>query len=488
MRANMNLLNWIIRALFAYFAVFGIAAATEERPNLLLIIVDDLGIQFGAYGDSTVPTPNLDRLATEGVLFNRGYVTAASCAPSRASMFTGLFPSQHGLYGLSQQDWSMRFQHRIRDGIPILPNALKDLGYRTAIFGKRHYAPTEAFAWDVQEENPRHLIERDVRLMAERVDDFIGRNAQEPFFVVASYVDPHRFGRVFTPFQRLGLPENPLETGDVEPLAKIGFDSEKIREDAAGYFNMVKRLDYGLGLLYEKLEARGVMDNTLILFVSDNGPDFNRMKKSVYEEGVRVPFMVRWPGHADAGLVRDEFVSTVDIFATFVSAATGQERPHGAGRPLQPLLRDREVVWRDSMLSQFIVHAPSQFYPSYAISTPTYQLIHNLDYERVNPVPLVHDFPEVRASLSPENRNHPFTAAYQRYASPPEFELYDLVEDPYFLVNLAYDSEYAEVVQRLQERLLQWRIQIADPLLDEEYRLMLRERYAGETRYIQARY
>jgi N-sulfoglucosamine sulfohydrolase len=461
-------------------------AVAQTPPNLLLIITDDLGTQLGCYGDTTVPTPNIDRLAREGVLFNRGYVAAATCAPSRGSIFTGLYPHQHGMYGLSQQDWSTRFEHRIKEGTPLLPNTLKALGYRTALYGKKHYQPESAFNWDEAVENTRHLRERDVELMADSVERFIKAAPDSPFFVVASYVDPHRFGNVFTPFQKNGLPENPLQTGDVPPLSHIGADTEGTRTDAAGYFNMVMRLDHGIGLLFDKLERLGKMDNTLIVFVSDNGPDFIRLKKSVYEAGVRIPFLVRWPGHAKAGLIRNEFVSTVDLFSTFVSAATGELRPHGAGTPLQPLLQPGTVPWRDSMLTEFIAHAPSQYYPQYALSTECYQLIHNLDFHRRNPITVETKFPEWRAAQSPEQMDRRFREAYLRYDSPPEFELYNIREDPDFLNNLADNPAHTQRLENMKARLLEWRVITHDPLLDDDYRAMLTGRYRGETPYVPA--
>jgi N-sulfoglucosamine sulfohydrolase len=455
-----------------------------EKPNLLLIIADDLGRQLNSYGDETVPTPNFDRLAREGVQFNRGYVTAASCSPSRGSIMTGLYPHQHGMIGLSHQDWSTRFGHRIHDGTPLLPNVLKDMGYRTASFGKTHFEPKAAFAWDKLVENHDHLVERDVVLMAEEAGNFARESGDQPFFIVASYVDPHRYGDVFTPFQRKGLPENPIAAGELAPFPYLGLDSRGMREDVAGYYNMVKRLDYGLGLLLDRLDSEGVLDNTLVLFVSDNGPDFIRMKKSVYEEGVRVPFFVRWPGKAEAGLVREDLVSTIDIFPTFVSAARGTLEAHGAGHPLQPLLQSGDVPWRDSIMTEFIVHAPSQYFPSYALSTERYQLIHNLDSGRRNPITIETRFPEWRAALSSANADHPFTAAYRRYDAPPEFELYDLEKDPFFLHNLAGDAAMAEVLEDLKKRLHQWRVETEDPLLDPAYRKKLTERYRETTPFI----
>ncbi|MBC2593892.1 sulfatase [Ruficoccus amylovorans] len=456
-------------------------AAPEERPNLLLIIADDLGLQLGCYGDHTVPTPNIDRIAREGVMFTRGYVTAASCSPSRGTIFTGLYPHQHGMFGLSHRDWSTRFEHRIHDGIPLLPNTLKDLGYRTAIFGKQHYAPAEAFDWDMAQENPRHLVQRDVALMAESVGQFIGQPDGSPFFVVASYVDPHRFGNVFTPYQRLGLPTDPLASGDVSPLPNIGLDSARIREDSAGYFNMVKRLDHGIGLLLDTLEENNALDNTLILFVSDNGPDFIRLKKSAYEDGVRTPYLIRWPGHAMPGLIRDEYVSTVDIFSTLVSAATGELKPHGAGQPLQPLLTPSQIIWRDSMMTEFIVHAPSQYYPSYSLSITGYQLIHNLDAGRRNPVTMETRFPEWQAAQTPENADNPFALAYQHYDSPPTYELYNTEEDPYLLNDLAADPNYADLLAWMKGRLLQWREETRDPFLDPIFHARMQDRYRDAT-------
>jgi len=153
----------IFRALV--FLVLGLhallarVATGDQPPNIVFIIADDFGPQMGAFGDPNELTPNLDRLAASGALFTNAHVTAASCSPSRGSMFTGLYPHQHGMFGLSQQGWSEMYPD-----VPMLPNALKELGYRTAIIGKTHFQPFQRFDWDYVSHDPQKLYrDRDVR-------------------------------------------------------------------------------------------------------------------------------------------------------------------------------------------------------------------------------------------------------------------------------------------------------------------------------------
>ena len=172
-----------------WFIAGGNTSGDADGPNIILIIADDLGPQLGTYGDAVARTPNIDRLARQGPQFNAGYVTTASCSPSRGSILTGLYPHQHGMMGLSQFG-----TQRMHDGVPKLPNALKNLGYRTAIIGKRHYEPSDQFHWEREEQDGKTVMfDRDVLRMNQRAMDFIDKDVQgEPFFLVMSYVDPHR--------------------------------------------------------------------------------------------------------------------------------------------------------------------------------------------------------------------------------------------------------------------------------------------------------
>lgn len=452
------------------------AVAAAGKPNILLVIADDLGPQLGCYGDATARTPHIDRLAAEGVRFDNAYVTAASCSPSRGSIFTGLYPHQHGMMGLSHFG-----TERMHDDVPKLPNELRRRGYATALVGKTHFEPLKLFEFDFYNEDlGKAANDRDVLWMNRKAMEFLdGLDGKHPFFLVMSYIDPHRghsdagptyrTGNLKFPRVKLGLPPDPTPPGAVEPMPFLGLDSADIREEQADYYGAVDRLDIGVGDLRAKLEERGLWQNTLVLFVGDHGPDVTRGKMGVYESATRVPYLVAGPG-AQPGLVREEFVSTIDIFPTLLSAA-GAEMPvvdvRQAGRPLQPLLKPGTGAWRTQIFIEYITHIPWYFYPRYAVREGNHKLVFNLfGGERPNPLdPDKYCF-AMGESRQPQYRERPIRRVYDRVANPPAVELYDLANDPFEFTNLADEPELRGVRERLLQAVAGWRAQTGDPLLD----------------------
>ena len=444
-----------------------------DRPNIVLIIADDLGPQLGIYGDPNARTPNIDRIAEEGTRFNAGYVTAASCSPSRGSIFTGLYPHQHGMMGLSHFG-----TQRMHDNVPKLPNALRDLGYRTAIIGKTHYEPRDHFAWDMEEANSQKvLFDRDVLWMNQRAMAFVD-DSSRPFFLVVSYADPHRVGvsdggrygprrNLKFPRTRLGLPQQNTPPSEITPFPFLGLDSRQIREELADYYGAVDRLDIGVGDLRKQLVSRGLWKDALVIFIGDHGPDVTRGKMAVYESAVRIPFLLKAPG-AETGVVREELVSTVDIFPTLLDAAKSGEVPPGEGRSLLPLtVANASPDWRRYLFTEYITHGPTQFFPRYAVRDERYKLIFNAhDQELKNPLNPAHYCNAWWESRKPKYRHSPIKAVYNRVEKPPRVELYDLQEDPYEWHNLAGSADLAEVKGRLSLAVHMWRQSTGDPLLD----------------------
>ncbi|MDJ0702486.1 MAG: sulfatase [Leptolyngbyaceae cyanobacterium MO_188.B28] len=429
-------------------------ARPRKRPNLLLITADDMGVTAGCYGDTTVATPRLDALAKSGVQFMRGYVTQASCSSSRSSMFTGLYPHQNGQLGLANRGYTM---HR---GVPTLPMLLKQNGYRTGVFGKVHVHPESDLPFDWNVHRPQGLDTRDVRACAAYAEQFLQESGDTPWFLLASFSDPHK---PFPP-QVEGLPEKPIGPEDISPFAVHGeIDTPAVRQEVAGYYNAVQRVDWGVGLLLDLLERTQTLKDTLIVFVGDHGPPFSRGKTTCYEFGVHVPFLVAGRGVKPA--VRSEFVSTVDIMPTLLRAARIDFDPPTGSRELQPILLGGRPTWRESICTEFTTHGPG-FAPQRAIRDDRYKLIHNLLPGRRKPGIGV-DRCKIKDALSdPKWADTRAKRAFAVIEDPPEFELYDLTQDPIEYDNLAGRPEGAEVEQRLKAELLAWRRTTQDPLLD----------------------
>ena len=261
----------------------------EGKPNILLIVSEDNGPDLGCYGNPYVSTPNLDRLAEGGVLFENAFVTYSVCSPSRSTIFTGLYPHQNGQIGLATHKYRM---HQSYKSIPVY---LKEAGYRTGCLGKIHVNPESAISFDFHPIKSSNFSKRNLPSYAMHADTFIN-TSDEPFFLMVNFPDAHY------PVQKQveGLPVHPLEPEDVESIPFIGADSRRLREFTANYYNCMNRLDAAVGMLLEKLETSGKAENTIILYLGDHGAQFSRGKCSNYEAALRVPFIIKWPGEASS--------------------------------------------------------------------------------------------------------------------------------------------------------------------------------------------
>ena len=434
-----------------------------SRPNVLLIVSEDNGPELGCYGDPYVRTPNLDRLADEGVRFERAFVPYPVCSPSRACFLTGLYPHQNGQIGLATHKFAMYRQW------PNLVSLLKEAGYRTGYLGKIHVNPESAFPIDFREIPGANFHNRPVAKYAEEAAKFM-EAAETPFFLAVNYPDAH-----FPLYrQQHGLPEHPLNGSDVQPLPWVGADSPRLREATANYYNCLMRLDDGVGMLLERLEESGKAENTMVIYLGDHGAQFSRGKCSVYEGGLRVPLIIRFPDVAKRGLVRGELTSTLDLLPT-VLAATGIPGPDNlAGRSLLPLLQAGSIPWRSHIFGVTTGGAPSLYYPQESVRDERYKLIVSPERGRENTTAVAY-LNQVNAHFI-AGTNHQeidgapahVRAAYARYLNPPAVELYDLKEDPNEWHDLAEEPDYREIREQLMGALRQWQAAARDPLGDPE--------------------
>jgi N-sulfoglucosamine sulfohydrolase len=220
-------------------------------------------------------------------------------------------------------------------------------------------------------------------------------------------------------------------------------------------------------MLLENLKRSGHADNTLVIFIGDHGPPFNRGKATVYEGGLRVPFIVRWPG-VSKPMRSSAMVSTVDILPTILDAAGATTDIKRHGRSLRPALADADAAWREYLVGEYHLHGPPWF-PQRAIRDARYKLIHNLLADLTKPAGQVDG--DIGYTVSREYRyaGTDIRAAFDTFANPPEFELYDLEKDPWEFNNLEGKSEYAEVEARMKDALLAWRQETDDPALDPSF-------------------
>ena len=440
----------------------------KKRLNVLFITTDDLGLELSCYGETLIQTPNMDKLAADGVQFQIAYVAQASCSPSRSAMFTGLHTHSTGQYGLTNAGFALHPELRNK----TIPNLLKASGYRTGIIGKLHVAPEESFQFDFRDTNSGKT--RQVRWVAKRVNDFFDEAGDQPFFLMVNYSDPHAFRHPedrtqwYFPPQVDGLPANPLLPNEktLFPFQQIDTHEQRVR--TAGYYNAVQRLDDGIGMLMDVLEKHRHRDDTLVIFIGDHGPPFARGKTTVYEAGIRIPFIVHWPG-VSKPMRSKAMVSTIDILPTILDATGIAPAGKMHGQSLRPVLENANAPWRDYLVAEFHFHGSRPFYPRRAIRDHRYKLIHNLLAGKAKPSTGIDGDPAYKVSQQPRYEGTPVRRAFNTFANPPEFELYDLENDPVEFNNLAGNAECRAVQERLTKALLEYRKQTDDPFLDPEF-------------------
>jgi len=430
----------------------------DEHPNVLLIVADDLGVELGCYGDVQALSPQIDRLAGQGTRFQTAWVTAASCSPSRSSIHTGLYPHQNGQVGLSHHGFSMNRPY------PTIASLLKKSGYRTGVVGKFHIAPEESCPWDyriTQEINREMLADnRDVRGMTMAAEGFVAGNTG-PFFLMMSYIDPH----VPLYSQRLGLPPHPRGAEDVTAMPVSGYSSPVLKQRTADYYNCIKRLDTGIGLLMEMLERHKVLDNTLIIFIGDHGPPFARAKMSNYDRGLRIPFIVRGPG-VRAGRASGQPVSTVDILPTILDFA-GLEAPEDLpGMTLRAVLEGRQPDRSERPLyASYHAHQRDAVFPMRAVRRRDWLLIENLLPGELRPRAETDGCEIWPAKDGAALDGVDIEAVYAIYRHPPRYELYNLETDPFCFSNQAEVPEQTALRGELIRNLEAWRKATGDPAL-----------------------
>ncbi len=488
--------------------VAGHAPSVQGAPrNIILIVADDLSPDLGCYGNKAVKTPHMDRLATEATLFQHAYATTASCSASRSVILSGLHNHSNGQFGHLHN-----YHHFVtQPWVQSLPELLRRQGYRTARIGKYHVGPEKVFHFDEE-------IAGDVRnpvQMAGNCRQFIESNSEAPFFLYLATADPHRGGGFAEELpnrpDRFGnLPGGKLREGQV----RVTYDPKEVvvppflpdtpecRAELVQYYQAVSRVDQGIGRLREILEASGHWNDTLILVTSDHGMAFAGAKTTVYEAGLRIPFLVRNPYQPLTETVRsDALVSLLDITPTLVDFAGGLDPQTGRvknldqkkwqwhtfqkgegnadgvetgemrwlpytfhGRSFLPTLGQTHTPGWDSLTASHTFHEIQMYYPMRVYRDRQFKLIWNVAYEM--PFPFASDLWKSPTWQTQHKKGADALYGFRRVSEVirhPQFELFDMRQDPEERTNLADDPAYAEVLARHIEKLKAFQLATGDP-------------------------
>jgi len=445
----------------------GLLSFAQQKPNILFIVSEDNSEQIGCYGEKRVHTPALDSLAATGVRYTRAYVPYSVCSPSRAAFLTGLYTRQTGHIGLATHKFSMYKDFK------TMPAYFKEAGYYTGFLGKTHV-------------NPARLVEDFIDHRAIPQSNFgktisikkyadeakkVMLNAKEqnkPFLLIINYADGHR---KFVEVSKNGFPTVKIK-GEIEPLPWIGSDTPNLRKEMKNYFSCMNRLDEGIGMVLKHLEESGNKDNTLIIYISDHGADFPRGKGSCYENGPKVPMILNYPKSFPKS-VEYRLVSTLDILPTMFQA-TGIPIPEElVGKPLQ-LLKSKDVKWRQYIHTFTTGSSPNLLYLQFAIRDDRYKLIYN-------------PFRDTNLLAVSRYKNSKMNEKdyYKPFITPPEYELYDLQEDPHEWKNLADDDNHQEIKTKLINAMKSFQREINDPFVDEKN---LKIFYEEQKKYLKMNY
>ena len=404
------------------------------KPNILYIHSHDSGRYLQPYGHA-VPTPNLQRLAEQGVLFRRAYCAAPTCSPSRAALLTGQAPHSAGMLGLANRGFVLRdfSQHII--------HTLKAAGYSSALAGIQHLT-------NAQFHRGAEAVGYDYILTTEREGahsaavDFIRAAPAEPFWLTVGFFETHR--------------EYPLEhdvnPDYVQPPALFP-DTPRIRQDMANYIAMAQTLDDKIGQVLAALDEAGLRDNTLVIFTTDHGLAFPAMKCSLTDAGIGVALIMQGAGLFGGGRAVDAMISHIDIFPTLCDLLDIDPPAWLQGHSMLPLLRGDANSIRDELFAEVSYHAAYE--PKRAVRSERYKYIRRYDNRESPVLSNIDDGPAKSDMLA-------FGFADQ--APAPE-QLYDTLLDPNERVNLVGEPDHAATLTGMRARLDRWMRDTDDPLL-----------------------
>ena len=416
--------------------------ADIRPPNVLVILPHDLGTCLNCYGQEVVTSPNLDRLAGQGARLVNFFATAPECTPSRAGLFTGQYTHQNGLMGLCHRGWS--FKRNVRH----LAQALQNRGYGTYLFGMQHETQDDPTWLGYQ-----HIDRDPCQLsgpVSERVCRFLQQpNLGQPWLVHAGFIDVHR---------SMGWPAG----SDFDPAAIVlpGYlpDTKEVRAEFCRYYQAIKNMDAAVGRMVDQLDTAGQAENTLVVFVSDHGSPFPGAKSTLYDAGLRVACVVRWPGHIAPRQAPANLLSNIDLYPTILEACDAPIPPNIAGRSFLPLLCGRPYAQRDCVFGTFYYDAA--YDPMYCVRTerfkyirsfaPTFAQVPNLPPQMAAPR---HTGRWIRGGDTDVQRSAAWEAMHGVDGCVPPEELYDLEQDPQEQRNLVGMSNYEAVLVEMRGRL-----------------------------------
>lgn len=451
------------RSVAAALAAPALAApAAALRPNVLLLHCHDLGQHLNCYGVNTVQSPNLDRFASEGVLFENNFCTAPQCSPSRASIFTGRYPHSNGVMGLTHAN----FAWDLKPGERHIGQLLGDAGYATAGVGVLHETRSGATRCGLAEYDKESAASGMADAAIARLKKFAQLEGR-PFYLQAGCIEPHRLPgpdpNAAQGFLGGRLSADTAKGVYVPPYLR---DTEGTRGELGELQGAIRHMDGQMGRVLAAVRELGLEKNTLVIFTTDHGIAMPRAKCSLYEPGLRTAFILRYPARDGwhGGIRHKQMVQNIDCLPTVLDLAGVATPTAVQGRSLAPLMAGRTGTTRDRIFGEITYH--DYYDPRRSIRTATHKLIVN--------------FSSAPAFMDPSQswrpRSDTVAPANHAVAYHPPYEFYDLSRDPWEQRDVASDASYARVLGELRVQLMEHLRATEDPILNGAVTSPLHER------------
>ncbi|QDV16002.1 Arylsulfatase [Gimesia panareensis] len=421
-----------------------VVTAEPVRPDMVIFLSDDhTRRDSSVYGSPDIQTPNMKRLADQGMTFENAFVASPSCAPSRAALLTGLYPAHNG----AEPNHS-----RPRAELKKLPAYLQELGYEVVSFGKvGHYKQTPEYGFDIA----RHFRYHEDIAVPKAIEWLKQRNSERPLCLFVGTNWPH------VPW--------PEEIGDIDPeklqVPPNHVDTPVTRRWRAKYMAAIKKMDSELGQVYDVARQK-LGEDVFFLHTSDHGAQWPFGKWNLYDEGIRTPLIVSWPGRIKQAVRTEAMVSWIDILPTLVDVAGGTPPERIDGRSFLPVLKGKTDAHRDVIFTTHSGDGNNNVYPIRAARTlDGWKYIRNLHPEfrftsHVTNVPDKNGYWNSwvqKAISSPQAR-----LQVRRYLERPREELYQVTRDPFEQQNLIEDPAHAERLRKLRQQVDDWLAETGD--------------------------
>lgn len=446
----------------------------ENYRSCLFLIADDWSRLAKCYGNQVIETPNIDRLAEQGVVFNHAFCTSPSCAVSRACILTGQHSHTHGQYGHCHGIHGFRTHEQMQS----VPKVLRNNGFSTACIGKKHVEPVSVYPFDYE---PK-VNARSPKDMADKVTEFLGQIGDNPFYLHVGSGHPHRAGqgygneKIHAGIQPVGYDPQEVIVPNFLP------DNQATRADLADYYESVSRWDQVVGAVINALQASGRANETLVFVTTDHAMPFPGAKASSFDSGHHCPLVIQSPDLQKRGIYNQAMMNWVDYCPTILDWC-GVPYPEGApplaGRSLLPILDDDSSApgdgdWEETYFSHCF-HEVTNYYPYRVLRGRRYKYVRNLAHQLETPLPSDLFRSITWTAVRDDDLDLLGQRQRQSFLYQSREALFDMVNDPAESNNLIpasgmiADPKLAEMLSEMRQKVIDFRRRTKDPWLEQSF-------------------